>query len=73
MENQTIILIAIAVFIFVYKFKPRLLCKVGFHRWTKPRLFSNFSSGVKDYSKHCKLCGNKKRWSVARKRNWDDY
>jgi len=72
MDNQIIILIAIAVFVYLYNFNPRVLCNINFHRWTKDRLFNHFNSGVRDYSRHCKLCGIKQRWSVAREKDWDD-
>jgi hypothetical protein len=40
----------------------RLLCKLGFHVWSKPRVTYLSGSNVKDFTKYCKRCGKQKRW-----------
>ena len=43
--------------------KKSFLCKIGFHKWTKPRHISHgFRSRVLDVEKTCVLCGKKKTW-----------
>lgn len=39
-----------------------LLCKMGIHKWSKPKYNSNFSSNVRDWSKYCQRCFKKKTW-----------
>jgi len=43
--------------------KKPFLCKIGFHKWTKPRHISHgFRSRVLDVEKTCLRCGKKKTW-----------
>ncbi|MBU5574864.1 MAG: hypothetical protein QXF15_03010 [Candidatus Aenigmatarchaeota archaeon] len=40
-----------------------LLCKFGFHNWSKVQSIHNFSSNVIDYKKFCRRCGIQKTWT----------
>ena len=40
-----------------------LLCKLGFHKWSKAYVKFHFESNVKDYEIHCLRCGKVKRWN----------
>ena len=39
-----------------------LLCKLGFHDWSRHRAIYKSGSNVKDLAKHCRRCGKQKRW-----------
>lgn len=43
------------------------LCKLGLHKWTRPKYVTNFSSNVLDYSKKCERCGKIKTWVKAKR------
>lgn len=44
----------------------KLLCNLGFHKWSRSKFVMYASSHVKDYSKYCKRCGKKVTWIVER-------
>lgn len=44
----------------------KIMCKLGIHKWGKPRIHMIVSSNVKDYEKYCKRCKKMKRWSKPR-------
>ena len=47
------------------------LCKIGIHRWSKPKSFSIFSSNVIDYSRYCLKCKKTKRWNKIKRQDLD--
>ncbi len=42
----------------------KVLCRLGFHRWSRERVYFRFDSHVKEYEKVCLRCGKVKRWFV---------
>lgn len=40
----------------------KLLCKLGFHKWSKSRSVYHAGSNVKDCEAYCERCGKKKTW-----------
>lgn len=40
----------------------RLLCKIGNHNWSKPKIHYIFDSNIKDIEKRCTRCGKTKKW-----------
>jgi hypothetical protein len=40
----------------------KLLCKIGLHDWSEPRIVYLEGSNVRDVEKYCKRCGKKKKW-----------
>jgi len=44
----------------------KILCKLGIHKWSKPKLYLVASSNVEDWSKHCERCGKVKKWNKTR-------
>ncbi len=41
----------------------KILCKIGLHRWSKPRKVSHgFASNVYDMKQRCERCNKTKRW-----------
>lgn len=47
----------------------KILCKLGIHKWSRPKFIMNASSHVKDYSKYCLRCGKKKTWTELRNKD----
>lgn len=43
-------------------FMGRMLCRLGLHDWSRPRVHIDFSSHVKDCEAHCRRCGEVKHW-----------
>ena len=41
----------------------KILCKLGFHKWSGVQSHHDFSSNVVDYQKFCKRCGSVRKWN----------
>jgi hypothetical protein len=43
----------------------KILCRLGFHKWSKEKIYFHFESNVKEYEKYCLNCGKVKRRIVT--------
>jgi hypothetical protein len=39
----------------------RILCKMGFHDWSRRRVFYIGGSNVREWERHCRRCGKREK------------
>jgi len=49
----------------IFMLFSKILCRLGFHKWSKEKIYFHFESNVKEYEKYCLNCGKVKRRIVT--------